>query len=137
MATRYRSRRLGYVQLNSETGAVGRAVARAAGTVRDGGKRIIAAEGRVNTGALRQSVKSEKLYSNEHGARYRIGSDNVAAMPQHEGVVGPVLPRRAKVLRFKPKGTSTYIFRPRSSGFSGIHFLTRPLNRLTAKDFAP
>lgn len=133
--SRFKERTLGYRELNSPKGAVGLSVAKAAGKVRDDAKRIITSEGRVNTGALRQSVRSELLWANQHGGRYRVGTDNVAALPQHEGVEGPVLPRRAKVLRFKPKGSSTFIFRPRSSGFSGIKFLTRALSQLTVKDF--
>ena len=132
--SRFKERKLGYVELNAPGGAVGKAVGRAAGKVRDDAKRIITSEGRVNTGAMRQGVKSEMLVTTADKTIWRISGSTDHDMYQHEGV-GPFGPRRAKVLRFTPKGGSVAIFRPRSSGFAGIHFLTRALDQLGVKDF--
>ena len=101
-------------------------VAKTAGAVRDGAKRIIRAEGRINTGAMVQSIESRKV-----GERtYEVGSRLNYAIYQHEGVKGPIYPRRAKVLRFKPKGGSGFVFARKVSGFKGIHFLTRALEQV-------
>lgn len=122
-------------QMNAPGGIIEKAVQRAAGKVRDNGVRIIHAEGRVDTGALAQSVKTELVRSDTRGVYYRVAADQTYARYQHDGVPGPIYPRRAKVLRFTPKGGSVAIFRPQVSGFDGIYFLTRPLADLQPHDF--
>lgn len=109
---------------------------RAARKVRDRAKVNITSAGRVDTGAMRNSIVARRLRKGS-GVWYEIGSPLKYAIYQHEGVTGPILPRRAKVLRFKPKGSSAYVFTPRSSGFSGVPFLTDALKSLTNSDFAP
>lgn len=118
-----------------ENGIVDQGVARAAGKVRDDAKRIISAEGRVGTGALQQSiiVRKGRLLSNH--STYLVGSPLKYAIYQHDGVPGPVVPRRARVLRFKVQGRTVFAMRTR--GFRGIKFLTRALDGLTPADFAP
>lgn len=123
-------------QMNSPGGMIDKAVQRAAGRVRDNAIRIIHSTGRVDTGALPQSITSERVRSDTGGVFYRVGSMLPYAIHQHDGVQGPIYPRRAKVLRFTPKGSGTVIFRPKVSGFAGIYFLTLPLNQLTPGDFA-
>lgn len=117
-------------------GLVDQAVAKAAGKVRDRAKQIITSEGRVDTGTLRQSIVSERVTTSDHEVVYQVGTSVKYAIFQHEGVEGPVLPRHARVLRFKPSGSSTFIFRASTSGFAGIHFLTRAVDELKASDFA-
>lgn len=102
-------------------------VARTAGSVRDDAKRIIRAEGRVDTGALVQSIETRRVGSAGHTVTYEVGSRLDYAIYQHEGVRGPVLPRTAKVLRFKPSGSSKFVFARQTKGFRGIYFLTRAL----------
>lgn len=120
----------------SQLGAsVGRGTARAAAKVRDDAKRIITDEGRVDTGALRNSIVSQKVATTAGSAIYTVGSDMEYAMAQHEGVKGPVVPVHARVLRFTPKGASAVVFRPRTRGFEGIHYLTRALDGLKPEDF--
>lgn len=113
-----------------ENHIVPQGVARAAGRVRDRAKLGITRAGRVDTGALRNSIETRQV-----GNHWQVGSDLPYALPQHEGVKGPVLPRRAKVLRFKPKGSNTYIFRASTSGFRGVPYLTDALATLTVNDF--
>lgn len=123
-------------ELNGSTGPVGRAVARAAGTVRDQAVLVIRNKGRTDSGALMQSIYTDqvsKLSLNE--VVYEVGSKLEYALWQHEGVSGPIYPRRAKMLRFKPKNSSMFIFRPYVSGFSGIHYLTGPLAKINVSDF--
>jgi hypothetical protein len=125
-----------FAALNAPGGMVDRAVQRAAGKVRDDAKQVITTAGRVDTGALRQSITSRRIDSGRNGVVYEVGSDLFYAIYQHEGVRGPIYPRHARVLRFTPKGGSAFIFRPQVSGFDGVPFLTQALGRLTASDFS-
>lgn len=123
-------------ELNSDAGVVGNAVRKAAGSLRDDAKLAVKNAGRTSTGALMQSMYSERSGGvNLSGVTYDVGSNQEYAYWQHEGVRGPIYPRRAKMLRFKPKGATAFIFRPMVSGFSGIHFLTEPLAKLSVSDF--
>lgn len=125
-------------QISSENGYVGWAVRRAAGKVRDRARQNITSAGRVDTGKLRNSIRVERATASRPGfVRYQVGSDLLYAIFQEEGTQGPIVPRRAKVLRFQPKGSSAYVFRPRVSGIQGIHYLTRALSTLTLADFYP
>lgn len=88
--------------------------------------------GRINTGAMRDSVKVVK-----HGrTRFSVDSDLFYTGFQEFGI-GPVRARKGHVLRFKPKGSSTFIFRPRTRGFPGMHAFKRALDQLTLRDFLP
>jgi hypothetical protein len=124
-----------FTAMNRPGGLIDRAVSRAAGFVRDQAKLIITLEGRVDTGALRQDVRSERVQSFSGGVYYRVGSDLEYAKWQEKGVEGPIVPRHAKVLRFKPKGSSVFVFRPRASGFEGIHFMRRARDMLGPGNF--
>lgn len=119
----------------TESGSIAQATWRAAGKVRDDSKRIITAEGLVNTGKLRASIVARRVRNGRKGVFYEIGSPLKYAIYQHEGTQGPIYPRRAKVLRFKPGGSGTFIFRPKVKGVDAKRFLTRALERLTANDF--
>lgn len=131
------------------------ATAKMAGKVRDDAKRIVRDEGRVNTGLLMQSIESRQVTKNAFRVTYEVGSRLSYAITQHEGVEGPVLPKRALVLRFKPKPGSPppppkigkngkvlkrkpnpggWVFARSTKGFEGIHYLTRALDKLSARD---
>lgn len=129
--------------LTAAGGLVDQAVGRVAGRVRDRAKVIITQEHRVDTGAMRQSIQSERV-SGSHGntVTWRVGSNLRYAAFQHEGVKGPVYPRNARVLRFKPKkgsalarttkkGSKGYVFFAHTKGFEGIHFLTRAAQEIS------
>lgn len=122
------------VEINAPGGIVHQAVARAAGKARDDAKRIIYAEGRVQTGALGQSVRAEQSRYNGQSVRYFVRSDLKYSLAQHEGVKGPVYPKRAKALRFQQNGK--VIFAKSTKGFKGIKYLTRAVDNLTPADFA-
>lgn len=108
--------------------------AKAAGRVRDRAKLNIRSAGLIDTGAMMQSVVSEKVTDSAGVITYRVSARVPYAVYQHEGT-GPIVPRTAKVLRFTPKGGKTPIFRPRSKGVTGVPFLTAALVDLTTKDF--
>lgn len=113
------------------------AVERAAGKVRDRAKVHITRARRVDTGALRNSITSRRIRTRPGGVWYEVGSDLPYAIYQHEGVTGPIYPRRAKVLRFKPKGSGAYVYARSVSGFSGVPYLTDAMKSLTRADFTP
>lgn len=119
---------------NRLMGDLDQGVAKAAGKVRDDAKRIIAAEGRVDTGRMMNTLSSRRVRQTSNGSVYEVGSDLDYAIYQHEGVRGPVRPRRAKVLRFTGRGGAV-VFAPQTAGFSGIKFLTRALEGLRPEDF--
>lgn len=120
--------------LNQQT--VPQAVWRAAGKVRDRAKQNIRSADRIDTGALLNSIVGRRI-SGKPGVWYEVGSSLDYAILQHKGVAGPIVPRKARVLRFKPKGSSAFIFRPSTAGFKGIPFLTDALSTLTVNDFLP
>lgn len=111
------------------------AVWRAAGRVRDRAKMNITTAGRIDTGAMRNDIQARRLRGGKSGVWYEVGGTLPYTIYQHEGVDGPIVPRRAKVLRFKPGGSSTFIFRPQVNGFRGEPFLTDALKSLTLNDF--
>ena len=120
--------------LTSTDGVVGQAVRRAAGRVRDQAKANVTSAGRVRTGEMRRSIQSE-IASQPPRVIGRVVAPVAYAMYQHEGTSGPIVPRRARVLRFRPAGARAYIFRPQVSGVEGTPFLTDALRRLSIRDF--
>jgi hypothetical protein len=120
-----------------EVETVPQAVWRAAGKVRDRAKANITAADRVDTGAMRAQLVGRRISGGAGGVWYEVGSPVPYAIYQHQGVQGPIYPRRAKVLRFKPSGSSSYVFARSVSGFKGVPFLTDALSSLTVGDFSP
>jgi hypothetical protein len=124
-----------FAQLAGANGDIDAGTRQVAGRVRDRARQILTEAGRVDTGKLRQSIV---VQSGSRASDYRIGSELEYAIYQHEGVRGPVYPRRARVLRFKPKRTGapgldrnrTFVFRPRARGFEGVPFLTRAVTEV-------
>jgi hypothetical protein len=93
--------------------------------------------GRVRTGALASSYRETRQPSSTVGvAGYEVGSLLDYAMLQEDGA-GPSDAGPGRVLRFMPKGSSVFIFRRRTRGFSGAHQLRNAFNALSAQDFLP
>jgi hypothetical protein len=120
-----------------EEQTVPQAVWRAAGKVRDRAKVNVTSYGRIDTGAMRNSIVGRRMRGGRGGVWYEVGSDLPYAIYQHEGTRDIIVPRRAKVLRFKPAGGSAYVFRPRVRGVKAAPFLTDALRSLTVNDFTP
>lgn len=110
----------------------GRAVQAAAYVTRDRARSNLAAAGRHATGALSRSIEARQAGP----FTWTVGSPLEYAVYQEFGV-GPIRPRRAKILRFKPKGSAVHIFRPYSSGFPPAYFLRGAYRSLTTADFVP
>lgn len=131
MGTRVVLRRQGFIEINAPGGVVNRGVAKAAGQVRDDAKRFVG----VDTGALRQDISSRQLAFSASDCSYRVGANMRYSWWHHQGVRGPIVPRRAKALRFKPKGSAVYIFRKSTRGFKGSFFLAKAVAKLRAVHF--
>jgi len=116
-------------------GTIDRSVAHAAGRVRDMAKQEITMQGRIDTGKMRQSGRTEKI-GGHTGVTYEIVFPGEVAWFQHEGTQAHG-PRRARMLRFKPKGSGVFVFAHRVRGVTPSKFLTKALARLTAADFHP
>jgi hypothetical protein len=127
-------------EMTSRGGIVGEGVERAAASVRDTARDIVRRE-RFDTGALAQSIQ---VYWDFGAAdpTCTVGSDLEYAgfVEEGTGLYGPrhsrIYPRRARVLRFRPKGGGAFVFAPSVAGSPGIHYLERAVARLTADDFA-
>jgi hypothetical protein len=119
----------------TEVQTVPMAVWRAAGKVRDRAKMNITAAGLVDTGALRNSIVARRMRAGRAGVWYEVGSDLPYSIYQHEGTRTPIVPRRAKLLRFTPKGGSTVVFAKQVRGVTGTPYLTDALRSLTNADF--
>lgn len=102
--------------------------------------REITSLGATDSGAMRQSVTS-RVAPGGTTITVEVGPD----LGQLEGSTdyplivhqgrGPIVPRRAKVLRFQPKGTGAYVFRPRVGPARPKPFATNALARMTDADF--
>jgi hypothetical protein len=92
------------------------------------GKRVEAVAKRlvgVDHGALRADISTEPVQrGGVPGAR--VGSRKKYARVHHDGHK-PIVPVRAKVLRFKPKGSRVWVFAKRVKAVKGTKYLTRAL----------
>jgi hypothetical protein len=110
-------------------------VQKAAGKVRDDAKDIISAAGRVDKGTMRNATQAETARVQGNRVVARVVNDAEHAIYQHDGTRGPILPRRARVLRFTPKGGGGFVYARQVRGVEGIQFLTKALERLRTSDF--
>lgn len=117
-------------------GDVEPAVHRAAERTRDRVRQNITIANRVNTGRMQKTIYVQAL-SPTTGPRYEVGSDLFYTIYQEEGVAGPITPKRAKVLRFRPKGGTGFVFAHSTRGFPGAFMFRKAWQALTLADFLP
>lgn len=119
-------------------GAAREGVRRAANRTNTRAREGITSAGRVNTGQMRDRMTSvEASWSKPLSPVYLVYTDVYYAGWQERGVQGPIYPVRAKALRFKPKGSSVYVFAAWVRGFEGAFFMKRAYEQLTQKDYLP
>lgn len=109
---------------------------RAAIRVRDRARDNVTAAGRVNTGAMRDSIRVYPVYSHPEASSFEVGSVLPYTNYQEFGI-GPVFPVTAQVLRFKPKGSGVFVFAAYTRGFKGAHFMRKAWRSITVRDFLP
>jgi len=117
-----------------EVQTVPQAVWKATRKVRDRAKANITGAGRVDTGAMRNSVVARRVRSGAREVRYQVGSDLPYTIFQHDGTQGPIVPRRARVLRFTGS-SGQLVFTKQVRGVTGVPFLTNALASLSVSDF--
>ena len=127
----------GYVRgVVAADGLGGRAVRRAATTTARRARENVVRAGRVRTGKMRDTIKAGKAV--RHGSRVRIQvNSGVPYSVYQEYGIGPVVPIRAKALRFVPKGGGGVVFAKRTRGFPGAFFMRDALRALNVQDFIP
>lgn len=121
-------------KLQESGGDVDRAVQRAAGRARDYARQNITEAGRVDTGRLRNSIRYEQRSRAGRTANYAVGSDLDYAIFQERGTRAHG-PRRARVMRFKPKGGGAFVFASHVRGVTGAQFMQKALRKLSVRDF--
>ncbi len=113
---------------------LGPSVLRAASRVRDNARGNLTAAGRVDIGHLRRGISAEAVGIRGRQVQARVVSPQAYAKYVHDGTTGPIVPRRARVLRFRPRGGS-YVFAPSVKGIAGTPYLTDALKQLRPGDF--
>lgn len=107
-----------------------RAAGRAAETTQRRVREGIVATDRIGSGKMLDGV----AVTRQGPGLYRVSSSESYARFQEFGR-GPVRPIRAKALRFKPKGSSSYVFATYVRPDPGGHFYERALAALSVRDF--
>lgn len=107
-----------------------RAVERASEITEQRVKDNIISSGRVDTGKMHDTI---------HTAPTSRFSANVLSQLHYtiyqEKGIGPVTPVKAKALRFKPKGSGSFVFAMRTKGFEGAFFFKRAFDSILLQDF--
>lgn len=120
--------------LNLTAGSARTAALHGAEAARRYARDVIMAEGRIDTGEMLENIEIESL---ENGPN--VYSFTVTAVAPHAwfNEVGTKAhgPKRAKVMRFTPKGGSGFVYAQWVRGISGIHFMERAVRSLTVDDF--
>lgn len=112
------------------------AARRAAYATRDQAKRNLTTSGRIDTGRLRDSIRASRKRTRGTTVTWSVGTPLQYGLYQEKGI-GPVTPVKAKALRFKPKGSNTFVFAQRTKGFSGAFYLKRAYQSIKVSDFLP
>lgn len=87
------------------------------------------------TGTLAKSIVARRTVNTPDLTSYMIGSNVDYAGFQEEGVLHRIYPRKAKALRFKPKGSNVFVFAKSTRGVPAVHYLRDAANTLTLADF--
>jgi hypothetical protein len=107
--------------------------------LRDAAIREITAMNAVDSGAMRSSMTHE-IRPSGNSITVTVGPEVTSPdgfdypFTVHEGR-GPVVPTRARVLRFTPKGSGVAIFRPAAGSAAPKRFMTEALARMSDADF--
>lgn len=81
----------------------------------------------VETGKGRASIRSNTMVQGKRVVA-SIGTPIGYMKIQHQGT-GPIYPKRAKALRFKPKGENAFIFAKKTKGVPATPFLVEALEQ--------
>lgn len=94
----------------------------------------IKAAGRMDRYRMYHSVGVHRQRASGSQFSAWVGPNVPYARWQNDGT-GPIYPRRAKFLRFKPKGSNTFVFAKRTKGVPAARFMEKAARRISTKDF--
>ncbi|HEY1319094.1 MAG TPA: HK97 gp10 family phage protein [Streptosporangiaceae bacterium] len=97
---------------------------------------LITAQGRVRTGAMRASIVPRLVSQSADVTVYSVGSPLPYAGFQERGTRGSQA-APGRVLRFMPKGSLVYLYRPRTGPVPAAHFMRGAYAMLKVADFCP
>jgi hypothetical protein len=124
-------------ELTERGGPVYQGLQRAGRKVVDLAKRQLTDNGHVDTGKLRNSITYE-IVKGPKGLTCLVGTRMKYALYLHEGTAnkgaGRIYPLRARVLRFRPKGSATVVFAESVRGVKPFPFLVKALEQFRASD---
>lgn len=110
------------------------ASAKAAHKLRQRIRTEILASGRIDTGEMMERIDVHKTVPHPKQGRYRVVPKTKQFKFQNDGTRGShAKPGRA--LRFKPKGSSVFIFRKKTGPIPAAHFLEKAKRRMTPHDW--
>lgn len=118
-------------------GPVYNGLQRAGRKVVDEAKKNLTTAGLINTGRLRNSGSYKIVRAGTADITCIVEFDTEYATWVHDGNDpggGYIYPRRATLLRFSPKGTSSFVFAPRVRAFPGDPYLEDALLSLQISD---
>lgn len=89
------------------------------------------------TGRLRSAITPRKAPDKKQGLHvtYLVGARGVPYANFQEFGTGPIYPKRAKFLRFIPKGGTSFVFAKRTRGVPAVHFLRDAYRSLSVRDY--
>lgn len=129
-------------ELAAATSPLYRGYQKAAGRTRDRAKRALTQHGRIDTGRLRNSIEYEIKIESSAAAVYisaSVGTRVTYGKFIHDGTAnngqGYIYPRRARMLRFQPKGGTRVVFADRVRGIEGTPYIADAIRDLTEDDF--
>lgn len=91
--------------------------------------------GRRRTGRMAASIGNQRRGAAGLVTEYEVGSPSKIFEWQDQGVEGPIVPKKAKVLRFQPKGRSFYVYAMSTKGIPAGHFMRTAFKQLRTEDF--
>ena len=97
----------------------------------------VRAAGRVNTGRLADSFRIRQISApGATSAKFSVYTDVEYWKYQNYGTRGS-RPVNAKVLRFKPKGSGSFVFAMHTAPIAPSYFMEDAFRALTVHDFLP
>lgn len=90
---------------------------------------------RIDTTAMYRSIKATETVNTPTRSTWTVSSDVFYTILQEKGRTRRIYPKRAKVLRFKPKGSNVFVFARSVGGFPPGNFFKDAFSSLSARDF--
>lgn len=93
--------------------------------------------GLIQSGRGIESITYERKGEPSLRTTYHVWPTEWYMRLQEVGYPHRIYPKRARALRFKPKGSSVFIFAAYTRGVPAQHFMREARNAITPEDFVP